>query len=150
MEHQWTLVSVLVGAFLGYFLSKLAEYSNRRRNTYDEAIQFLAEYRVQATGPVRSLVTPNEVLVAGSVLNRKIADQFSRVACEAWRNAYSFVSAGGFPSERTYDFDEARDKALSRMRTDLNLVTALCDLRRSQRVSPVSPQHSKKPIEQGT
>jgi len=73
MEHLWTLISVLFGALL----TKLQGRSNRRRNTYDEARQFLAEYRVQATGPVRSLGTPPEVLVKASVLDRKINDDFS-------------------------------------------------------------------------
>jgi hypothetical protein len=53
------------------------------------------------------------------VLDRKIADQFLRGAVEAWCAAFRFISAAGFPSERTYDFDEARDKVLNAMRTDL-------------------------------
>src|ERR1700738_4919992 len=99
MEHLWTLVFLLAGAFLGYFFARLAERSNRRRNTYDEAIRFLAEYRVQATSNPRNLNTPAELLVASSVLDRKIADQFSRGAFQAWRAAYCFISAAGLSSE---------------------------------------------------
>jgi hypothetical protein len=46
-----------------FFFARLAERSNRRRNTYDEAIRFLAEYRVQATSDdSRSLNTPLQLL----------------------------------------------------------------------------------------
>jgi hypothetical protein len=130
MEHLWTLISVLVGAFLAYIFPKLAERSNRRRNTYDEAIQFLADYRIQvmarpwgATALTRSI--PPKVRVAAVVLDRKIADQFSLPAFEAWRGVYSFISDTGFSPERTYDFDQARDKAVDRMRTDLNIVSSV-------------------------
>jgi hypothetical protein len=53
-------------------------------------------------------------------LDRKIADQFSPEVFEAWRSLNNFITAQWVPPERTYDVDEARDKVLDGMRTDLN------------------------------
>jgi hypothetical protein len=150
MEHLWTLISVLVGAFLAYFFPKLTERSNRRRDTYDEAIRFLADYRIQVTAPpfgatIANRSTSPEVLGAAAVLDRKIADQFSLPAFEAWRGVYSFISATGFSPERTYDFDQARDKALDRMRTDLNLVSSVKEAaanRITKHKTPTAPRVS--------
>src|SRR5690242_16919838 len=105
MNFLATLVSVLVGAFLGYFFSRLAQRLDLRRGTYEDANRFLADYRVRAMG----CGTPQELLIQSVWLNRQIADQFSKDAFEAWRAVHNFLEHGGLAAERSYEFDQARD-----------------------------------------
>jgi hypothetical protein len=43
-DDVWTVITILAGAFLGYFFSRIAEKGAQRLATYDEATRFLAEY----------------------------------------------------------------------------------------------------------
>jgi hypothetical protein len=93
------------------------ERSDRQHDTYEDASQFLADYRVRAL----DRNAPEELLVHSEWLKRQIADQFSKPARRAWRAAHKFVAAGGLDSGGLNDFDRASEEALDEMYRDLSL-----------------------------
>ncbi len=116
IDRAWTVIMIFLGAFLGYFFSRIAERGTQRLATYDEATRFLA---IAWSAHAHKTAPDQKFFARAFWVNRQIADRFSTAAYEAWRKVENFVTNdGSLPSGKNEgDYEAEREKSALRNAT---------------------------------
>jgi hypothetical protein len=115
---MWTVFTMFMGAFLGYFFGLLNEARLQRQATYDEVMKYLSEYRMYVSERQR----PDAKFIASAFwVNRQVHDRFSESTYCVWRAVERLITADATlpPEAFQTDYDTMRDNALAAMHEEV-------------------------------
>jgi hypothetical protein len=115
---MWTIFTMFMGAFLGYFFGLLNEAHTQRQATYDEVMKYLSEYRMYVVEHQR----PDPKFIASAFwVNRQVHDRFSATVYRVWSEVEKLITSDAkLPPEASQtDFDTKRDNALAAMHAEV-------------------------------